>query len=348
VCDKLITATPTHNGTGLSIGSAALEARGTRTAAIESPYVNTATAPYSPGRYCFRAEWPGDSNHVGALTEFSGTTECFTVNQHSTTTTTEPRLRVTADGVTTDTAIGTPVAVNARVVDHALITGADGFGTPIGTVEFFICDPQHVTVVAGAEVCAAGNGTALDGNGPAAGIGVPTTEVTPETGVPPKSEATSPEVAANVVGTWCFRATYKPDTTNYTGSGDATHTECFTVQDSSSVPTAQDWLPNDTAVVTATGGTALSGTLTFDLYTGDSCGATPDSQFVSGHEYVRTLTNATSLADRTQSTSNTTDKVKLSAGASWSWKVTFTSSDTSKVTNPSSSSCETTELTIAN
>ncbi|NMM33545.1 MAG: hypothetical protein HHJ13_06030, partial [Phycicoccus sp.] len=335
VCDDLVTTTPAHNGTGTSIGSAALQQKGAGgTAAADSAFVNTGASPLSHGRYCIRAEWPGDSNYVGALTEFAGATECFTVVQHSTTTETHPRLV----GGTSN--LAAPVAVNTNVVDHALITGADGFGEPTGTVEFFICNPSQVTGLSGAEVCATG-GTALDGNGAGtAGNGVPTALVSGETF---KSEATSsPAVTANVVGTWCFRANYISSTGNYTGSGDAHHNECFTVEDSSSVTTSQNWLPNDTATVTATGGTALNGTLTFTLYTGATCGVGGGAvanyaDATTPVTFSRTLTNATSLADRTKVTGNTDYYVK--ADASVSWKVTFTSSDSS-VTNPSSSSCE--------
>jgi len=57
------------------------------TATADSPNVNcaadgagcaTGENPLAPGHYCFRAEWPGDSNYVGKLT-FDGSNECFEV-----------------------------------------------------------------------------------------------------------------------------------------------------------------------------------------------------------------------------------------------------------------------------
>src|SRR5262249_36579910 len=51
----------TNIGTGTLSGSAA-------TASANSPDVNTAANPLSAGRYCFRAEWPGDANYPAALT----------------------------------------------------------------------------------------------------------------------------------------------------------------------------------------------------------------------------------------------------------------------------------------
>lgn len=312
---------------GVSLGTQTLSGAGA-TATADTADINTAGSPLTPGHYCFRAEWPGDSNYTTPLVHFQPN-ECFDVVQSGTTTVTEPRL------ASTGTAITTAVPVNTQVVDHALITGAAGFGTPSGVVNFFICNPSQVTGAAGSEVCAAGNGTALSGN--------PVTATAVQGSNPPQSEATSsPAVTANVVGVWCFRSTYVPDTANYTGSVDNSHGECFTVQDSASLTTAQNWLPNDTATVTAAGGTALNGTLTFQLYTGGNCGATSGAA-VAGQNYTRTLTNAVTLADRTKSTSNTTYFV--TADATVSWKVTFVSSDP-KVTNPTSTSCEITTLDL--
>ena len=143
-------------------------------------------------------------------------------------------------------------------------------------------------------------------------------------------------MTANVVGTWCFRAEYVSDTANYTNSGDASHTECFVVNDSTSATSAQDWLPNDTATITSAGGTALSGSLSFTLYSSADCTGT-----VLRTAESFTLTNATSPAIR--STTNTLTKVDASTTVSW--KVQFTS------TNPlvgSSTHCEKTALVITN
>jgi hypothetical protein len=112
--------------------------------------------------------------------------------------------------------------------------------------------------------------------------------------------------------------------------------------DTTSMASAQTWLPNDSATVTAANGTALNGTLSTQLYTGDNCGVTSGAA-VSGQLYTKTLTNATSLADRTVTSNNTTFTV--TASGSVSWLVTFTSTD-SNVTG--SSHCEKTSLTITN
>ncbi len=205
VCDDTDSS---HHGT--AVGSPVALSGSGAVATATSAAVNTAANPLAPGRYCFRAEWPGDSNYVGAKKEFDGATECFTVVQSSTTTVTKPQ--VGGSDVAGDVIIGT------NVTDHAVITGATGFGNVTGTVNFFVCDPTQTTGASGSERCQTG--------GTAAG----SKSATPVAAAnPPKSTADSDPVTANLTGVWCFRAEYVSDTPNYTGSSDSAHTECFNV-----------------------------------------------------------------------------------------------------------------------
>jgi hypothetical protein len=451
-----------HTGTALT-PTGTLSGSGD-TATADSPNVNTAANPLTPGHYCFRAEWPGDPNYVPdppatKFVEYSVTTECFEVLQSTTGTVTEPRL---SNGTT---AITAAVPVNTSVTDHALITGATGFGDPTGTVTFRICSPSEVTGAAGSEVCPAGAGTTIGspvtasvvaGSTPpktealstpaftanavgvwcfaatytpdtanysgssdashnecfttvnrstgtvtdprvsgttsaisgavavgtnvvdhavitgATGFGSPTGSVTfricnpsQVTGTagsevcpsgsgtqvgsavtvtavggssPPQTQATSsPAVAANSVGVWCFSATYTPDTISYTGSGDSTHGECFTVRDASSGTSAQKWLPNDHVVLTTTGGTALTGTLSITLRSGSCTGTVKYTEPTN-----TTLTNFASGGS--VDTTNSTFFVSAAANDTpYFWSIVFT---------PSSSfvdgftKCESTSITI--
>jgi hypothetical protein len=308
---------------GTNIGTGTLSGSGT-TASATSPDVNTTASPLTPGRYCFRAEWPGDTNYPAALAEFggaTGTNECFTIQTIATTTTTTPS--VGSGGTTT---FGT------QVTDHAIVQAVtNGDGTPTGTVTFFICTPTQTTGGA----CPTGG----------AQVGTPVTTTAVPSSSPPASSADSIAITASQTGTWCWRAVYTPggaNGSNYTGSSDATSGECFTVTDTTSATSAQTWVPNDTASITATAGAPLNGTLSIQLYTGDNCGATSGSA-VSGQMYQKTLTNATSAADRTLTTNNTTFTVGASTAVSW--LVTFTSSDPNVA---SSGHCESTNLTITN
>ena len=97
-------------------------------------------------------------------------------------------------------------------------------------------------------------------------------------------------------------------------------------------------MPNDSA--TLTGPTNLTGTLTFQLYTGDNCGATSGAA-VAGQLYTIPVNNAPSGS--TFSTSNLTFKVK--ASASYSWLVTY---NDNTLGDPPASCKEDTTLTIDN
>jgi hypothetical protein len=325
LCGPIATGSCSTGGT--NIGTGQLNGSGT-TATAPSPDVNTSGAgALSPGRYCFRAEWPGDTNYPGALSEFggaTGTNECFTVQVLSTTTKTTPS--VGSGGSTT---------FGSKVTDSAIITAAQsGDGTPTGTVTFFVCNPTQTS----GDACPDPNGTKV-------GSAVTTTAVSGSD--PPQSTAMSSEITADMAGTWCFRAVYTPDTPNYTGSSDATSDECFTVTDTTASASTQDWLPNDTATVSSINGAPLKGTLSVQLYTGDNCGATSGSK-VDGQLYTKSLDGSSNTASLT--TTNGADpantfKVTAPGATTVSWLVTFTSTD-SNVSG--SNHCETTSLTINN
>jgi hypothetical protein len=304
------------NTGGTNIGTGTLSGSGA-TASATSPDVNSAASPLTPGTYCFRAEWPGDTNYPGALKEFGAATECFTVKVIGTTTVTTPS--VGKNGTAT---------FGSSVTDTAVVTAAQtGDGFPSGTVTFSICDPTQTCSQVGQPV--------------------PTTDL--GTTPIPSSQAVSGAVVVNKTGTWCFQATYvpgPPNGANYTGSSDTSSTECFTVTDTTGATSAQNWLPNDTTTVTATNGAPLSGTLSAQLVNG-TCAAPGTA--VPNQLYQKTLTNATSAADRTLTTNNGDPAnpnppfVVTTPGGSFSWLVTFTSTDTNV---QGSTHCESTNLTI--
>jgi hypothetical protein len=323
LCTGVCTSGGTNIGTGTLSGSGA-------TASATSPDVNSSTAmppnTLTPGTYCFRAEWPGDTNYPAALTEFggaNGTNECFTVRTIPTTTTTTPS---TGSGGTT--------TFGSSVTDHAIVQATQsGDGTPTGTVTFFICNPSETS------------GGACPTGGTQIGNPVDTAAISGSN--PPASSADSAAKTVNQTGTWCWRAVYTPggaNGANYTGSSDASSGECFTVNDTTTGTSAQTWLPNDSTTVTAAHNAPLNGTLSAQLFSDGACTAGNE---VPGQLYTKMLTNATSAADRTLTTSNgaAPNPFMVSASTSVSWLVTFTSSD-GNVGN--SGHCEVTSLTINN
>jgi hypothetical protein len=279
-----------------------------------SEAVNTAANPLAPGRYCFRAEWPGDDNYPPDLSHAgTGDSECFTVAKILTNTVTTP---VDGSGTPTST-----IALGGSIFDRAVVTGTAAGGDPTGEVNFFVCGP-----IAAPAVCDTG-GSAVAGN--------PKTLISDGDPTTFTSNATSGAFTPGEVGRYCFRAEYGGSTV-YLPSSDSGVNECFTVTAQSALATAQDWLPNDTATITTTGGAPVTGSLVFTLHAGDACEGAP--------LYTEPTINLVGQSSGVQrSTSNTS--VKVTASATVSWKSVFT--PTSTFISPSTE-CETTSLVITN
>jgi hypothetical protein len=302
---------PAHEG--VSIGTGTLSGVGDTATAV-SPDVNTAASPLTPGRYCFRAEWPGDANYPqdpSPLVHFTGP-ECFTVAKLPSNTVTTP-----VDGSGTETHT---ITLNDSVRDKAVVTGTAAGGDPTGDVEFFVCGPIDAPAT-----CATG-GTKVGATKTLVSDGDPLTFT---------SNATSDPFTPTAVGRYCFRAEYGGSTI-YNPSSDSGPNECFTVTDTTATATHQVWLPNDQATITSAHGAPISGTLSFTLHAGTTCTGT-----VLRSAETFTLNNAASPVNR----STTNQTVTVEATADVSWEVVFTS------TNPfvsGSTRCETTSLTITN
>jgi hypothetical protein len=208
---------------------------------------------------------------------------------------------------------GATVLPGTSVTDIATVVGSNPAQTPSGTVTFFLCGPTDPSSTA---VCSTGGSPA--GTGTLSGSGGTA------------SATSAPAVAPTAPGRYCFRAEW-PGDTNYTtplthaGTGNS---ECFIVQDTSTTTTAQKWLPQDTATVTTTGGSAVSGTVTFSLYLNGTCTGPA----------ARTFTDSSAPFE----TNNTTYET---SSTTISWTATFVS-DNGVV--GSTSGCEVSTLTITN
>jgi hypothetical protein len=227
--------------------------------------------------------------------------------------------------MTTQVSNAGPVTPGTAVHDTATVNGNQPSKTPSGTVTFFLCGP----IATGACDGTTNVGTSI-GTGTLSGSGS-------------TASATSPDVntgAGLVPGRYCFRAEWPGDanyTTPLTAYGGAGGTdECFIVaQIPSSTSSAQTWLPNDSATVSAAA--PLNGSLSFTLHAGGDC----TGAVLRSAETFAIGPNATSPQSRT--TTNAT--VSVTSSSTVSWEVVFTSSDP-RVT--SSSRCESTVLTITN
>jgi hypothetical protein len=222
------------------------------------------------------------------------------------------------------------------VTDTAVVDGV-GTVTPTGKVQFFFCTPSQLTP-ANTGTCSTGGTQVIKATSDA--TGEPLSETTP--GHASATSGNSP--AITTVGKYCWRGVYQPAAGSpYSSVSDSSGGECFTVTDTTSLTSAQNWLPNDSATVASLGGTALTGTMTVQLYTGTGC---VSGNEVANQSYPKTLSGATTAADRTLTTSNTTFTV--SATASVSWKTTFVSSESPNVVADPTPKCENSSLTITN
>jgi hypothetical protein len=175
-----------------------------------------------------------------------------------------------ADMTTQASRSGT-ITPGTEVTDTATISVSGGTNAtdPTGNVTFTLCAEAQLTAngceTGGTQV---GNPVALVGGTPNDGTATATSDAV--------NTATSPLTP----GKYCFRADW-PGDTNYPGARSHTNSsttppnnECFTVQDTSSITTAQSWVPNDSAHVTLGSGGAPDGTVTFELFESADCTGT--------------------------------------------------------------------------
>jgi hypothetical protein len=151
------------------------------------------------------------------------------------------------------------------------------------------------------------------------------------------------------VGKYTFVASYDGSSPNTLGAGPSScppgagdGDEEVNVTGVATLATAQNWLPNDTAHITSSTGTTLSGTVTFTLYNDGTCGTgTGTSQYSVTRNVVTDADSSPvpTANDRYVSTTNTAFFVTVANDAvAWSWKVSY---DDAALTDPADV-CETT------
>ena len=294
---------------GTSVGSVNL------TGAAYPVTVQSATAYVtSAGRYCWRAEYSGDSDSGISGSSDSSATECFTVNPVT------PGLATTAGA---DVFLGNPVTDTATLTGLATqpanpvinLTGTAGPAAG-GTITFKLYGPNNCTsvVFTSSTFAVTGNGT----YGPAS--------FTP----------TAP-------GTYHWVAEYSGNLPN--NNATSHNTACTDTNEdvvvqtvTPALATAQKWVPNDDATITATAGGDLTGSVSFTLYPSTDCTGT------AVYGPVSVPIPAGAGLSETVSTSNTT---AITATGNFSWSVSYDS------TNPAqedvAASChEVSNLTINN
>ncbi len=297
---------------GTSVGSTNLS--GTAypvTVASPTAYVT------SVGRYCWRAVFSGDSANGIPSSSDSSATECFTVNPVT------PTLATTAsDDVNLGNAVSDSADLSGTATQPANpvinLTGTGGAAAN-GTITFKLYGPNDCTTVAytSPTVTVSGNGT----------YNTPT-----------------PQFVPTAAGTYHWVAVYSGSSPNTNGT---THNaDCLDANEDvvvSSVPssmtTAQTWVPNDSATITAPAGSgALGGTVSFALYASADCAVGGDAAIYS------TTAGVAGASPQTVSTANT---VAQGGSGSFSWLVSYDSTNAAQRDIPPSCH-ETSALTVSN
>jgi hypothetical protein len=289
------------------------------------PVVSDSANLTSVGRYCWRGFFDSATEGVDDQTD-SSEGECFEV------------LPVTPALVTQagdEVTLGDPITDSATLIGTAFQPGDDGLNATYPSINATMDTPANGTIT-------------FTLFGPDNCTDVPT-GFTPIDVTVSGDRATHPGYTASFtptqVGEFTWVAEYSGDDPNTNGAGPTDcpdENEAVIVTGEAFSATAQDWLPNDTATIT--GDTNLNGTLTFQLYTGNNCGATSGSA-VAGQFYSFTLTNEPSPA--TRSTTNGDDpsntfKVTAANQGAYSWLVHY---DDTTLDDPVDK-CETSTVSI--
>jgi hypothetical protein len=256
-----------------------------------TPTVQSATATFtSVGDYCWSAHFTSSTTGVPDADD-NGVNECFTVTPVT------PQLATQAGAG--------PVVLGNPITDTATLTGTSNKpGTPAinpttaggpagGTITFTAYGPNNCTTVAftSAAVPVSGDGT----YGPVS--------FTP----------TAP-------GTYHWAASYSGDPPNTNGTShntdcSDTNEDVVVVSVPSSMTSAQSFIPNDSATISATAGGNLAGSVSFDVYESTDC---------SGPSIYHQDVAVSGASPKTVKTTNTT--ISTTAG-NVSWKLSYDSTN---------------------
>jgi hypothetical protein len=280
-----------------------------------TPTVNSNTATVTAaGDYCWSAHFHSTTSGVQDSDD-NGVNECFTVTPVT------PALPTTA---------GPDVTLGNPVTDTVMLSGtANQPGTPAinpttagapagGSITFALYKSDCTSLATGTgtnpqSVTVSGNGT----YGPV---------------------SFTPDAA----GTYFWKATYTPATGDPNNVGSTFNGDCSDANEdvvvisvASSMTSAQSFIPNDSATVSAPAGGNLAGSVKFELFESTDCSGTAI--------YTQTVT-VSGPSSQTVSTTNTT--VSTTA-ANVSWLLTYTSTNPAQRSIPATC-LEKTALAIDN
>jgi hypothetical protein len=301
---------------------------------VNGNYDSADTVVTSAGRYCWRADFSGDSAAGVPGSSDSRSSECFVVNPR------QPTL-------STDATDG-PIAFGEKIADVVTLgntahkpgtggpTGSNGSinpttlgGDATGNIIVKAYGPDSCSTVAFTS-----NAIAASGNGNYGGAG------------------TAFEFTPSAPGQYVFVASYAGDSPNTLGVTEGTcagapAAEKVTVQQiGTDIKSKQSWFPNDTATVSAeTGNLAAGGKVLFELFTNATCtGAS-----VYSEEVGITGGSASEEVGTDNSTYEITTLYTAAADSSvgrHSWRITYTPAAADTAHPGVSSACDSEHFNI--
>jgi hypothetical protein len=303
---------------GTSVGSTSLSGA-SYPVTVQSPTAYVTSA----GRYCWRAVFGGDSGNGIPSSSDSRSNECFTVNPVTPALSTSAGPDVVLGNAVTDSAtLGSAATQPASPVIN--LTGTAGAAAG-GTITFKLYGPSSsgcgALVYTSPTVAVNGNGTY---NSPA------------------------PQFAPATVGNYHWVAEYSGNAPNTNGTThnaacDDTDEDVATTTVASSISTAQRWVPNDSATVSAPSGGNLAGSVEFKLYASSDCGVAGADAAI----YSTTRAVSGASPQTVSTTGAATQPAAQLASGSFSWSVSYDSTNSGQRDIPVTCH-ETSGLTIAN
>jgi hypothetical protein len=260
-----------------------------------TPTVQSATATVTAaGDYCWSAHFASSTTGVPDSND-NGENECFTVTPVT------PALPTTA---------GPNVVLGNPVTDTAALSGTSNQpGTPAinpttagapagGTITFTLVKNDCTTL-------ATGTGT------------------NPQS-VPVNGDGTYGPVSftPDAIGTYHWKATYTPATGDPNNLGSTFNGDCSDSNETvvvtsvaSSMTSAQSFIPNDSATVSAPAGGNLAGSMKFEVFESSDCSGTAI--------YTQTV----QVSGASPQTVHTTNTTVSTTAATVSWRLTYTSNN---------------------
>jgi hypothetical protein len=317
-------STTTCDTGGVAIGSPQAVTSSPATVTSDSATITSA------GRYCWRADFSGDTTAGVPASSDHSSGECFLVTPKTPT-------------LTTQAGAG-PVDFGSAVTDTATLSGTanePGSGGPTGSNGTI----NPVTAGSAAKGSITFTLYKNDCTTVATGTGSNPQTVTTVSGDNTYPTSGSVSFTPDAPGTYHWVATYTGDLPNTTAPaaytcGSDTNEDVVVQQIPTQIKTKQSWFPNDTATITATtGNLAAGGTVAFKLYDTGTCAGT------AKYSESKTLTggNATEEVSTNNTTFNITtlyaDPADSSTGV-FSWKVVYTPAAADTAHTGKQSSCD--------